>query len=114
MIPNYVLNGLGPGDRVAILARRGVLHFFVHPASDGPEAIRAYAARDGSEVLTTHMKDQAAITAFGAAARARCPADVPPALMVPVRLHPRPVPSRATPVRRWGGQWMDHPLTAHR
>ncbi len=64
MIPNHVLNGLGPDDRVAILARDGEIHFLVHPASDDPEVIRAYAAREGSEVLTTHVKDPAAIQAF--------------------------------------------------
>ena len=40
------------------------LHFLVHPASDDPDVIRAYAEREGSEVLITHMRDQAAILEF--------------------------------------------------
>lgn len=67
MIPTHILEGLGPSDRVAILARggsRGELHFLVHAASDGPGVILAHAARDGSEVLTSHMKDKRAILAF--------------------------------------------------
>ncbi len=61
MIPNHVLNDLTPGDRVAILSRGAEIHFLVHPDSDDPDAIRAHAAQDGSEVLATHMRDHAAI-----------------------------------------------------
>ncbi len=61
MIPNHILNDLGPGDRVAILARQGQLQFLVHRAADTPDAILAHAAREGSEVLATHMQDKAAI-----------------------------------------------------
>jgi len=64
VIPNHVLNNLTTDDRVAILARGGEIHFLVHPASDDPTAIRAYAEREGSSVLTTHMRDQAAILEF--------------------------------------------------
>ena len=64
MIPNHVLNNLTPNNRVAILARGGEIHFLVHPASDDPDVIRAYAEREGSEVLITHMRDQAAILEF--------------------------------------------------
>jgi hypothetical protein len=64
MIPNHVLNRLTPDDRVAVLARDGEIHFLVHPASDDPAAIRASAAREGSEVLRTHMRDHAEIREF--------------------------------------------------
>jgi len=61
MIPHHVLDDLGPNDRVAILAREGELHFFVHLASDGPDRVNEYAARDGSEVLATHLRDKQVI-----------------------------------------------------
>lgn len=61
MIPNHVLNDLGPDDRVAVLARRGELHFLIHAVTDPTAVIAAHAARDGSEVLATHMRDKAAI-----------------------------------------------------
>jgi hypothetical protein len=64
MIPNHILNDLGPEDRVAILARQGRLQFLVHRAADAPDVIVAHAARDGSEVLATHMQDKAAILEF--------------------------------------------------
>ena len=64
MIPNHLLNDLTPDDRIAILSRGGEIHFLVHPASDTPEAIDAYAAREGSRVLTTHMSDHDAILEF--------------------------------------------------
>jgi hypothetical protein len=64
MIPNHVLNDLKPHERVAILARGSEIHFHVHPASDTPEAVRAFASGQGSEVLTTHMRDPDAIRAF--------------------------------------------------
>lgn len=64
MIPNHVLNDLKPDERVAILSRGSEVHFHVHPATDTPEAVRAFAAREGSEVLTTHMRDRAGIQAF--------------------------------------------------
>jgi hypothetical protein len=61
MIPNHVLNDLGPDDRVAVLSRRGKLHFLVHRVDDPAAEITACAGRDGCEVLATHMKDKAAI-----------------------------------------------------
>jgi hypothetical protein len=64
MIPQHVLDDLGPDDRVAILAREGELHFFVHQASDTPDRVNDYAARDGSEVLATHLQDKQAILEF--------------------------------------------------
>ena len=67
MIPNHVLNDLKPEERVAILSRGSEIHFHVHPVTDTPEAIQAFASREGSEVLTTHMRDPAGIRAFVAA-----------------------------------------------
>lgn len=64
MIPNHVLNELTADTRVAILSRGGEIHFHIHPASDIPDAIRTFAAAEGSRVLTTHMSDHAAIQAF--------------------------------------------------
>jgi hypothetical protein len=64
MIPNHILNNLKPDERVAILSRGSAIHFHVHPVTDTPEAVRAFAAREGSEVLTTHMRDHAGILAF--------------------------------------------------
>ena len=61
MIPHHVLDSLGPDDRVAILARAGELHFLVHRASDGLDRVNEYAARDGSEVLATHLRDKMVI-----------------------------------------------------
>src|SRR5436309_2863147 len=40
MIPNHIPDGLGPGDRVAILVKGGELHGLVHGAPDGPAAVR--------------------------------------------------------------------------
>ena len=67
MIPSHILDGMAPQDRVAILSRGGELHFFVHPATDAPAAIRARAEGVGAEVLTTHMQDHDAIREFVAA-----------------------------------------------
>ena len=64
MIPNHVLNALKPDERVAILSRGSEIHFHVHLVTDTPEAIRAIAEREGSEVLTTHMRDKAGVQAF--------------------------------------------------
>ncbi len=64
MIPTHVLAELKPDDRVAILSRGGEIHFHVHPVTDSADAVRAFAAGEGSEVLTTHMQDHAAIAAF--------------------------------------------------
>jgi hypothetical protein len=61
MIPTHVLTDLRPDESVAILSRGGEIHFYVHPTSDKPDAIRAFATAEGSEVLTTHMRDKAAI-----------------------------------------------------
>jgi hypothetical protein len=67
MIPNRILNDLKQEERVAILSRGSEIHFHVHSVTDTPEAVRAFASQEGSEVLTTHMRDQAAIQAFVAA-----------------------------------------------
>lgn len=64
MIPQHILDDLGPDDRVAVLAREGGLHFLVHPAAAGRAEVQAYAARDGSEVVATHLRDKGAILAL--------------------------------------------------
>jgi hypothetical protein len=67
MIPTHVLDELTPDQCAAVLSRGGDLHFLVRPATDEPEAIRAFAAREGSDVLATHLRDPAAIRALVAA-----------------------------------------------
>lgn len=64
MIPTHVLADLKPDECVAVFSRGGEIHFHVHQASDDPEAIRALAARQGSEVLATHLRDPASIRAL--------------------------------------------------
>lgn len=64
MIPQHVLDNLGPDQRVAILTRDGELHFLVHEATDGPEHIQDYADRDRSQIVATHMRDKEAILAL--------------------------------------------------
>ena len=64
MIPQHILNDLGPNDRVAVLAREGELHFLVHPAAAPAAEVRAYAERDGSEVVATHLRDKKEILAL--------------------------------------------------
>lgn len=64
MIPQHVLDDLGPGQRVAVLTRKGELHFLVHAATADPARLRADAARDGSEVVATHLWDKEAILAL--------------------------------------------------
>jgi hypothetical protein len=64
MIPNHILNALKPDERIAILSRGSEVHFHIHLVTDTAEAVRARAAAEGSEVLTTHMRDQDAIQAF--------------------------------------------------
>jgi hypothetical protein len=64
MIPNHILNNLGADERVAILCRGSEIHFHIHPASDDPAAIHAHAEREGSRVLTTHMRDHREILDF--------------------------------------------------
>jgi hypothetical protein len=64
MIPTHILENLRPRDRVAILSRDRELHFLVHDMGDEPSRIQEYADRDGSEVLTTHMRDKAVILEF--------------------------------------------------
>ncbi|HEX3147556.1 MAG TPA: hypothetical protein VHR66_05695 [Gemmataceae bacterium] len=64
MIPQHILDDLGLGQRVAILARAGELEFRVHPAAADPDRIRADAGRDGCEVVATHLNDKAAILAL--------------------------------------------------
>src|SRR4051812_11193623 len=58
MIPQHILDDLGPDDRVAVLVRDGELHFLVHAATAPASEVRAYADRDGSEVLATHLRDK--------------------------------------------------------
>jgi hypothetical protein len=64
MIPQHVLADLGTGQRVAVLARGGELHFLVHEAGADVGQIRADAGRDGSEVVATHLSDKEAILAL--------------------------------------------------
>ena len=64
MIPQHVLDNLGAGQRVAVLARHGELHFLVHEAGADAERILADAERDGSEVVATHLSDREAILAL--------------------------------------------------
>ena len=64
MIPQHILDDLGPGQRVAVLARGGELHFLVHDSAANPVQIRADAGRDGSEVVATHLSDKEAILAL--------------------------------------------------
>ena len=67
MIPTHILDNLDSDNRVAILNRRGDLQFLVHGLADDPAAIRALAARDGSEVLATHLQDKTVILELVAA-----------------------------------------------
>ena len=64
MIPHHALDDLGPDQRVAVLARQGDLHVLVHAAAALPADIDEYAARDGSEVVATHLGDRDAILAL--------------------------------------------------
>ena len=64
MIPQHILNDLGPDDRVAVLAREGELHFLVHTAAANPTEVRAHAIRDGFEVVATHLRDKKEILAL--------------------------------------------------
>jgi hypothetical protein len=64
MIPQHILDDLGPDDRVAVLARGAELRFLVHPAAADRAALRAAAARDGDELVATHMRDKDAILAL--------------------------------------------------
>ena len=64
MIPNHVLNDLKPDERVAVLSRGSELHFHVHPPTDSPQAVGAFAAGQGAELLASHLRDRAAIRAF--------------------------------------------------
>ena len=64
MIPNHILNDLTPDDRVAVLSCGGEIHFLVHPAAADPDVIRAAAERDGSRILTMHMRDSVEIREF--------------------------------------------------
>jgi hypothetical protein len=64
MIPQHILDNLGSDERVAVLTRNGELHFLVHKATDGPDQIQAYADRDHSHIVATHMRDKEAILAL--------------------------------------------------
>ncbi|HEX4613701.1 MAG TPA: hypothetical protein VH092_36300 [Urbifossiella sp.] len=66
MIPNHLLTDLTPDDRIAVLSRGGEIHFLVHPVADDPEVIRAYAEREGSRVLRSHLRDPEVIRAVAA------------------------------------------------
>jgi hypothetical protein len=61
VIPTHVLTDLKPDQRVAVLSRGGEIHFYVHAAADEPDAVRAFAAAEGSGVLATHLQDHAEI-----------------------------------------------------
>jgi hypothetical protein len=61
VIPNHILDDLGPDDRVAVLSHRGELRFLVHRVTDPAAVIQTNAARDGAEVLATHLHDKTAI-----------------------------------------------------
>jgi hypothetical protein len=64
MIPTNILTDLASDECVAVLSRGGEIHFHVHSTEQDPEAIRDFAARAGSEVLATHLRDHAAIRAL--------------------------------------------------
>ena len=64
MIPQHILDELGPDDSVAVLARRDGLHFLVHRTAADVAEVRAYADRDGSEVVAAHLRDKEAILAL--------------------------------------------------
>jgi hypothetical protein len=64
MIPQHILDDLGPGECVAVLARADELHFLVHQETADPAEVQAYADRDGSEVVATHLRDKKAIRAL--------------------------------------------------
>lgn len=64
MIPQHVLDDLGPNQRVAVLIRDAELRFLVHEAGADPDRIRVDAGREGCEVVATHMADKEAILAL--------------------------------------------------
>jgi hypothetical protein len=64
MIPQHVLDDLGPGQRVAVLTRNGELHFRVHEATTDAARLQADAARGGSAVVAPHLWDKEAILAL--------------------------------------------------
>ncbi len=64
MIPTYILTELAPDESVAVLSRGREIHFHVNSTEEDPEAVRSFAAREGSEVLATHLRDNAAIRAL--------------------------------------------------
>ena len=61
MIPTHVLTDLASDEFVAILARKGEVHFYVHTALADADAIRAFAQDEGSEVVASHLRDHDAI-----------------------------------------------------
>lgn len=63
MIPTHLLRDLAPTDCIAILSRGGEIHFHVHPAAEDPAAVRAYAEREGAQVLRSHLRDPEVIRA---------------------------------------------------
>jgi hypothetical protein len=64
MIPQHILDDLGPDDRMTVLTRDGELHFLVHTAAANPDELRAQATREGSEVVATHLRDENEILAL--------------------------------------------------
>ena len=64
MISPHGLDDPCAGQRVAVLARLGELHDLVHEATADAGRITAAAAREGSEVLATHLWDKEAILAL--------------------------------------------------
>jgi hypothetical protein len=65
MIPQRILDALGPDDRVAVLTRGGELRFLVHPAAVDRAPRRTTTGRDGNEVVPTHVRDGDMILALG-------------------------------------------------
>lgn len=64
MIPQHVLDDLGPDQRVAILIRNGELRFLVHEPQADPARVLADARQNGCEVIATHLADKDAILAL--------------------------------------------------
>lgn len=64
MIPNHIVNNLAPENCVAVFSRGGEIHFHVHAATDDRAAVRAFAAREGSRVLASHLRDPDEIQAL--------------------------------------------------
>ena len=48
-------------EYVAVLARKGEIHFYIHTATSNADAIRKFAEGEGSEVIVSHLRDHDAI-----------------------------------------------------